>query len=68
MPKKMGFTPTKYKSIVLESIRQNKFMATNEVCVKLNMGYYTALKYLEDLNKRGKLKVKKMGNRRIWYT
>lgn len=67
MPKKKGFVPEKYKSVILEVLRENKLMATNEVCSKLDMGYYTALKYLEDLHKKGKIKLRKFSNRNIWY-
>jgi Mn-dependent DtxR family transcriptional regulator len=67
MPKKKGFTPEKYKQTILSLIKENRFMATNEICQKLDMGYYTALKYLEELKKDKKTDVRKVGNRSIWY-
>lgn len=67
MPKKKGFTPQRYKQAILGLIKKNKVMATNEVCIKLDMGYYTALKYLEELKKENKIDVRNVGNRNIWY-
>jgi len=68
MPKKKGFTPEKYKEEILKLIVQNKFMSTNEICKKMNMGFETAIKYLEQLFKTEKIKLRKIGNRKFWYT
>jgi predicted transcriptional regulator len=68
MPKKKGFTPEKYKEEILKLIVQNKFMSTNEICEKMNMGFETAIKYLEQLFKKEKIKLRKIGNRKFWYT
>ncbi|MBI5061726.1 MAG: hypothetical protein HZB67_05435 [Candidatus Aenigmarchaeota archaeon] len=67
MPKKKGFDVERYKNVILELLKDHKIMATNEICQKLDMGYYTALKYLEELKRENKLKVRKVGNRNIWY-
>ena len=42
-------------------------MSTNEICEKLNMGFETAIKYLKELLKKEKIKVRKIGNRKFWY-
>lgn len=67
MPKKKGFDPKKYKEEILKLIIQHKFMSTNEVCKKMNMGFGTAIKYLELLFKENKINVRKIGNRKFWY-
>lgn len=67
MSKKLGYTPEKYKKILMTLLDQNRFMATNEICKKTGMGYYTALKYLEELKKENKINVRKVGNRSIWH-
>jgi len=67
MPKKKGFTPEKYEEVMLGLIKQQPFMSTNEFCKELNMGYDTALKYLNGLYKSNKIKLKKVGNRQFWY-
>ena len=43
-------------------------MSTSEICDKLNMGYETGLKYIEQLHKEDKIKQRKIGNRQFWYT
>lgn len=67
MPKKKEFTPEKYKQEILKLIIHHKFMSTNEICKKLNMGFETAIKYLEELKKDNKVNVRNIGNRKIWY-
>lgn len=67
MPKKKGFTPEKYKTEILKLIIQHKFMSTNEICEKMNMGFEIAIKYLENLLKEKKIHLRKIGNRRFWY-
>lgn len=67
MPKKKGFTPERYEEEILKIIIQHKFMSTNEICDKLNMGFETAIKYLELLFNKEKIKVRKIGNRKFWY-
>lgn len=67
MPKKRGFTPDKYMKEIFYILKNQPFMSTNEVSEKLSMGYDTTLKYLENLHKTSKIKLKKVGNRRFWY-
>jgi predicted transcriptional regulator len=67
MPKKKGFTPKKYKTEILKMIDRYKFMSTNEICKKMNMGFETAIKYLNQLLKERKIKVRHIGNRKFWY-
>jgi predicted transcriptional regulator len=67
MPKKKGFTPEKYQEVMLGLLSKHPFMSTSEICDKLNMGYETGLKYLEQLFKKGKIKLRKIGNRKFWY-
>lgn len=67
MPKKKGFTEEKYKKEILEVVRSQPFMSTNEVSEALSMGYDTTLKYLKELHKLNKIKLKNVGNRRFWY-
>jgi predicted transcriptional regulator len=67
MPKKRGFTSEKYKEEILKLLIQNKFMSTNEICEKMNMGFETAIKYLEELLKSKKISVREIGNRKFWY-
>ena len=67
MPKKRGFSPEKYKIEVIETLKRQPFMSTNEVSETLAMGYDTALKYLKELHKSNKIKLKTVGNRRFWY-
>lgn len=68
MPRKKGFNKERYEEEIIECMAGQPFMSTSEICNKLNMGYETGLKYIDDLHKRGKLKVKKIGNRQFWYT
>jgi predicted transcriptional regulator len=68
MPRKKGFTADKYEEEIMKIMRNQPFMSTSEICNKLNMGYETGLKYIENLHRKGKLKVKKIGNRQFWYT
>ncbi|HLD39098.1 MAG TPA: hypothetical protein VJB05_02170 [archaeon] len=68
MPKKKGFTPEKYQEEILNVLKLQPFMSTNEVSEALSMGDAIALKYLETLKKDQKIKLKKVGNRRFWYT
>jgi Mn-dependent DtxR family transcriptional regulator len=67
MPKKKGFTSEKYKEEILKLIIQHKFMSTNEICEKMNMGFETTIKYLEELSKEKKVGVRNIGNRKFWY-
>jgi len=67
MPKKKGFTSEKYQEAMLELLSKHPFMSTSEICDKLNMGYETGLKYLEQLFKMGKIKLREIGNRKFWY-
>ncbi len=67
MPKKKGYTPKKYKKEILKLIKREPFVSTNEVSKKLKIGYDTAFKYLKELSKNKKIKLKKVGNRRFWY-
>ena len=60
-------TNTKYKKEILKVIKNQPFMSTNEVSEALSMGYDTTLKYLRDLHKEKKIKIKIVGNRRFWY-
>lgn len=67
MPKKKGFTPEKYREEILDILTKQHFMSTNEISEMLSMGDDTTLKYLEILHKEGKIKLKKVGNRRFWF-
>jgi|YelNatPaOPRAMG01_1025707.scaffolds.fasta_scaffold245494_2 predicted transcriptional regulator len=67
MPKKKGFTEKKYKEIILEILSRYPFMSTSEICDKLNMGYETCIKYLNQLFKENKIKLREIGNRKFWY-
>lgn len=67
MPKKKGFTPGKYKEEILMLILRHKFMSTNEICENMNMGFETAIKYLEQLLKERKINIRNIGNRKFWY-
>ena len=67
MSKKKGFTPDKYKQEILHALSKQPFMSTNEVSEALSMGDDTTLKYLKELHKEGKIKLKSVGNRRFWY-
>ncbi|MEK6888027.1 MAG: hypothetical protein AABX14_03725 [Candidatus Aenigmatarchaeota archaeon] len=67
MPKKKGFTQQKYQEEILKVLKLQPFMSTNEISETLSMGDMTALKYLENLYKNEKIKLKKVGNRRFWY-
>jgi predicted transcriptional regulator len=68
MPRKKGFTQEKYEEEILKSMKEAPFMSTSEICDRLNMGYETGLKYIESLHKKGKIKLRKIGNRQFWYT
>jgi len=68
MPRKKGFVPDKYKEEILKILKNYPFMSTSEICDKLNMGYETGLKYIEQLHKEDKIKQRKIGNRQFWYT
>lgn len=67
MPKKKGFTQDKYEQEILNALKLEPFMSTNEISEALSMGDVTSLKYLEGLHKGGKINLKKVGNRRFWY-
>ena len=67
MPKKKGFNPEKYKEEILKLIIEHRFMSTNEICEKMNMGFETANKYLVVLLKERKIKLREIGNRKFWY-
>ena len=67
MPKKKGFTPEKYEQEILVVLDKQHFMSTNEISEALSMGDDTTLKYMEKLHKEGKIKLKRVGNRRFWY-
>lgn len=67
MPKKKGFTQQKYQEEILKVLKSQPFMSTNEISEALSMSDMTTLKYLERLYKDGKIKLKKVGNRRFWY-
>lgn len=67
MPKKKGFDEEKYQRVILEILSDHPFMSTSEICDKLNMGYDTGLKYLGQLLKKDKIKVREIGNRSFWY-
>ena len=67
MPKKKGFTPDRYQEVILSALKKEPFMSTGEICVKMNMGYETGLKYLKEIYKKNEIKMKKVGNRRFWY-
>ncbi|KHO47566.1 MAG: hypothetical protein QT00_C0002G0220 [archaeon GW2011_AR5] len=67
MPRKKGFDAEKYKTEILEILKEYTFMSTSEICDRLKMGYETGLKYIEQLSKEGRIKHRKIGNRRFWY-
>lgn len=67
MPRKKGFDAEKYKTKIIEILKKYPFMSTSEICDKLNMGYETGLKYIEQLSKEDKIKHRKIGNRQFWY-
>ncbi|MBL7206848.1 MAG: hypothetical protein ISS36_04580 [Candidatus Aenigmarchaeota archaeon] len=67
MPKKKGFTASRYQKEVLGALKEEHFMSTSEICKKLDMGYETGLKYVEQLLSKNKIKLKKIGNRRFWF-
>ena len=67
MPKKKGFTSDKYKDEILKLLNDYPFMSTSEICDKLNMGYETGLKYIQQLHSTKKIKVRKLGNRQFWF-
>lgn len=67
MPKKKGFTSEKYQKVILDLLSSHPFMSTSEICNKLNMGYETGLKYLQQLFKKEKIKLREIGNRKFWY-
>jgi len=67
MPKKKNFPPERYQEEILKTLGKEPFMSTSEISHKLNMGYGTGLKYIEQLFNMNKVKLKKIGNRRFWY-
>jgi len=67
MPKKKGFNEQKYQEVILGLLSKYLFMSTSEICDKLNMGYETGLKYLEQLFNKRKIKVREIGTKKIWY-
>ena len=67
MPKKKGFNPNRYQQEILTIMKKEPFMSTSEICNKLNMGYETGLKYVEQLFNKKEIKLKKRGNRRFWF-
>jgi predicted transcriptional regulator len=68
MPKKKGFDAVRYRKEILDILKGEPFMSTSEICNKLNMGYDTGSKYVEMLYADQKIKLKKIGNRRFWFT
>lgn len=66
MVRKMGMTPEKYEQKILKLIKKYKAMSTNEIADRLKMGYDTALKYLQSLEKKNKIKHRKRGATRYW--
>ncbi len=67
MPRKKGFDADKYKIEIISLLKKYPFMSTSEICDKLNMGYETGLKYIEQLSNEGKIKHRKIGNRQFWF-
>jgi len=67
MPKKKGFTSDKYKDEILKLLKEYPFMSTSEICDKLNMGYETGIKYIQQLHASEKIDVRKIGNRQFWF-
>jgi len=67
MPKKKGFDSKKYQETIFELLSKHPFMSTSEICDKLNMGYETGIKYINQLFARGKIQLRKIGNRKFWY-
>ncbi len=67
MPKKKGFNEEKYQEVILDLLSKYPFMSTSEISDKLNMGYETGLKYLNQLIRRGKIKVREIGSKKTWY-
>jgi len=68
MPKKKDFPSERYQEEILKILKKEPFMSTSEICQKLNMGYETGLKYVEQLFSINRVKLKKIGNRRFWYS
>ena len=67
MVRKTGMTPEKYEQKILKLIKKYKAMSTNEIADRLGMGYDTALKYLQNLEKKNKIKHRKRGATRYWF-
>ena len=67
MPRKKSYNKKVYTTEIINALRKEPFMSTNELANNLIMGYDTALKYLNLLLKEDKTKIKKVGNRRFWY-
>jgi len=67
MPKKKGFDSEKYQKTIFDLLSKHPFMSTSEICDKLNMGYETGIKYIEKLFEKGKINLRKIGNRKFWY-
>ncbi|MFH0836771.1 MAG: hypothetical protein V1870_01455 [Candidatus Aenigmatarchaeota archaeon] len=67
MTRRKGFSGNQYKEEIINILKNQPFMSTNEFCTSLNMGYDTAYKYLNELHKNKKINLKRIGNRRFWY-
>lgn len=67
MPRKKGFTPEKYMKEILKLVAHYPFMSTSEICDKLDMGYETGLKYIQELFNEKRIRQRKIGNRQFWY-
>jgi Mn-dependent DtxR family transcriptional regulator len=68
MPRKKGYSASKYQKEIVLTLREEPFMSTAEISKKMNMGYETGLKYLKSLNEKELVRLKRVGNRRFWYT
>ncbi len=67
MPKKKGFDEEKYQEVIFNLLSKYPFMSTSEICDKLNMGYETGLKYLNQLAKKGRVELREIGTKKFWY-
>jgi predicted transcriptional regulator len=68
MSKKKGYSAHKYQKEIVLTLKEEPFMSTAEISKKMNMGYETGLKYLKELHDKESVKLKKVGNRRFWFT
>ncbi len=65
--RKQGYSSEKYKKELLSVLREELLLSTSELCKAKNMGYETALKYLEALKAEGLIEVKIVGDQKFWY-